>query len=57
MWTVSGTAVVVAAGLRLSAGRLALLQEFRFTRWGNRATFNSTLYNVNQTEFLLGIAF
>ena len=44
---------VVAAGLRFRAGRLAVLPEVRYTRWG---AANSTLPK-NEAALFLGITF
>ncbi len=44
---------VLAGGVRYNAGRVALLPEFRYTRWG--ALTSAT--RKNQTHFLMGIAF
>ena len=44
---------VAAAGVRLHAGRLAILPEFRYTRWGD----NNNLIRKNDVRFLLGVSF
>jgi Outer membrane protein beta-barrel domain len=44
---------VAAAGARIKAGRLSVLPEFRYTRWGSG---NPTL-RQNDVKFLLGVSF
>jgi hypothetical protein len=44
---------IVAAGVRFHAGRLALLPQVRYTRWGGE----SNLSSKNEVNFLLGVAF
>jgi len=43
----------VVAGVRLHVGRLALLPQVRYTRWGGQ----SSLVKKNEVNFLLGISF
>ena len=49
-----GVGAVVAAGLRYRVGRLALLPEVRYTRWGSSSSFS---IRKNEAAFLLGISF
>jgi hypothetical protein len=44
---------VVAAGMRLKAGRFAVLPQVRYTRWGGSDSFASR----NETELMLGVSF
>jgi hypothetical protein len=44
---------VLAGGIRYNAGKVALLPEFRYTRWG---AFTSAT-RKNQTHFLMGVSF
>jgi outer membrane protein W len=44
---------VFAAGVRAKAGRLAVLPEFRYVRWGGAATTQ----RKNEVKFLLGVSF
>jgi hypothetical protein len=44
---------VVAAGVRVKAGRFSVLPELRYTHWGPAAT----AVRKNQAKFLLGISF
>jgi hypothetical protein len=43
----------IVAGVRFHAGRLALLPQVRYTRWGG----DSTLVKKNEVNFLLGVSF
>jgi hypothetical protein len=43
----------VTAGVRFHAGRLALLPQVRYTRWGGE----SSLSSKNEVNFLLGVSF
>lgn len=49
-----GVGAVVAAGIRLHAGRLAILPEIRYTRWGSQ---NNIFFHKNEAAGLLGISF
>ena len=44
---------VFAAGVRARAGRLSILPEFRYVRWGSA----STTQRKNEVKFLLGVSF
>ncbi len=48
-----GVGAVVAAGVRYRAGRLAIVPEVRYTRWGN--SYN--MLRPNQAGFFLGVGF
>ena len=48
-----GVGAVVAAGLRFRVGRIALLPEFRYTRWGGV----DNVTRQNEAGVLLGISF
>ena len=45
--------VVVAAGVRVKAGRFSVLPEVRYTHWGP----NAAAVRKNQAKFLLGVSF
>src|SRR5581483_8677876 len=45
--------VVAAAGVRMHAGRLAVLPEFRYTYWGS----HNNLIRRDDVKFLLGLSF
>jgi hypothetical protein len=44
---------VIAAGMRLKAGRFAVLPQVRYTRWGGADSFASR----NETTLMLGLSF
>jgi hypothetical protein len=48
-----GVGAVAALGVRYKVGRLAILPEVRYTRWGS----NTPWMNQNEATFLLGINF
>ncbi len=48
-----GIGATFAAGVRLRAGRIAVLPEVRYTRWGS----SDNLTRKNEAAFLLGINF
>jgi hypothetical protein len=52
--TSTNVGAVAAAGVRLHAGRFAVLPEFRFTRWGGVGGISTPR---NESAFLLGIQF
>lgn len=49
-----GVGAVAAAGIRLRAGRFALVPELRYTRWGG---LDSGSVRKNEAAFLFGITF
>jgi len=49
-----GVGAVAAVGLRYRLGRIALLPEVRYTRWGSSDTFS---VRKNEAAFLMGITF
>ena len=48
-----GVGAMFSAGLRMGAGRLAILPELRYTRWGSQ----DNLTRKDEAAFLLGVSF